>query len=349
MKLRLAEDRFDAGLIDEAQACLQEASALNAELPGIANLAAKLALARGDWVQAEQVLTRACERQPTDPESLYLLGTVHQKNRHWQAADRCYRRAALAQPNDRDYALALAENLLVLDRPGEALDWLQARRQSFADEPAYCVLLAQCHELLGQYAQAAKEYAVTLGQVGEVAWLCEALAYAYYWSGQLAPAAEAFERATALIEKDGEQLSTAVQIAWADCLLATNRPQQARQRLGVLVRDHPREARLWMFLAVAWEACGDSPRALSCAQTACGLEPKSLEARLLQAVLAERAGRPELAQQLLEGSHSLATQDLLRHEVEACLGLSPPQTDEADQWVGPPYVASYPSPRVFSP
>lgn len=350
VKLQMAQERFNAGLVDEAEACLREAAALNSQLEGVPILSAKLALARGDWVRAERILTAVCEQEPAPAEAFYLLGTVHQKNRHWSAADGCYRRAAEARPENLDYALAVAENLLVLDRPDEAKAWLQDRRPSFGDEPPYCLLMAQCHELLDEYAAAANQYAKVLGQLDDCAWLCEALGYAYYWSGQFAAAAENFDKAVTLTKQDGQQPSTEMQIAWADCLLATNRSQQALQRLGVLVREHPEQARLWMFLAVGWEACGDSERALNCAQQACFLEPDNVEAQLLQAVLADRAGRPELAKELLDESRTLAPEDMLRQEVEARLGFTPPDAEAAaDDWVGPPYVASQTEPQSLAP
>jgi tetratricopeptide (TPR) repeat protein len=346
VKLQMAQEQFNAGLMDEAEVCLREAAALNSELEGLPILSAKLALARGDWVRAERILTTECEGKAAPAEALYLLGTVQQKNRCWSAADGCYRRAAEAQPENLDYALAVGENLLVLDRQEEAKAWLEARRSNFGDQPPYCLLMAQCHELLGEYALAASQYAKVLGQLDDCAWLCEALGYAYYWSGQFAAAAENFEKAVTLSKQEGQQPSTEIQIAWADCLLATNRPQQALQRLGVLVREQPEQARLWMFLAVGWEACGDSERALNCAQQACALEPQNVEAQLLQAVLADRAGRPDLAKELLGDSRTLAPKDLLRQEVETRLGLSPPDVEAAsDDWVGPPYVASHSDPQ----
>jgi tetratricopeptide (TPR) repeat protein len=350
VKLQMAQEQFDAGLVDEAEACLREAAGLNSEMEGVPTLSAKLALARGDWVHAERMLTTECERKAAPAEAFYLLGTVHQKNRHWSAADACYRRAAEAQPENLDYALAVAENLLVLDRPDEAMAWLEERRPSFGDQPPYCLLMAQCHELSDEYAAAADCYAKVLGQLDDCAWLREALGYAYYWSGQFAAAAENFDKAVTLSQEEGQQPSTEIQIAWADCLLATNRPQQALQRLGVLVRERPGQARLWMFLAVGWEACGDSERALKCAQQACVLEPENVEAQLLQAVLADRAGRPDLAKELLDDSRTLAPEDLLRKEVQSRLGLPTPETAVAsDDWVGPPYVASQTEPQSFAP
>jgi predicted Zn-dependent protease len=113
-----------------------------------------------------------------------------------------------------------------------------------------------------------------------------------------------------------------MQLAHADCLLATGKPQQARQLLGVLIRDHPGQARLWLFLAVAWEACGDTPRALNCARRAGELEPDNVEAQLLSAVLSERAGQTELTKRLLDETRQLAPDNLLRKEVEARLGQS---------------------------
>ncbi len=321
VKLGLAEEQLRNGSAARALEQLDQVKELDPTLPGLAPMLAKAYLAEGQIPEAEAALREAAaENAPTDAQVNYLLGIIEQRRGAWRRAWGHYAAAAASEPRSLALALAEAEALLHLGGAEEACHYLIERVERFNQEPAFHWGLAEAYRAAGNLDAAAQSYR-TARELGEQdPDVTESLAWCLLRAGRFAAAAEEFRhllaeqgRSSYTTTVTAHQRRLSIELGLAKCLLEVGQPAEARERLAALTRSHEKEPGVWLALARASLACGDTERALKNAVRAAELDEQNVAARQLATYLAVKAGQGELAEQLARQAVAIGPQDAANH------------------------------------
>jgi len=120
---------IERGEMDAARRLAARATELNADQAGGLLFEARLALASEDEESALTSLLAASERRPLDSQVWRLLGRVQLRRGQTDAGLESLRRAFDYKPTDPRNAEALAEGLVALGRPAEALEVVERARE----------------------------------------------------------------------------------------------------------------------------------------------------------------------------------------------------------------------------
>src|SRR5271170_7281393 len=149
----LAADQYRNGNFDKCQATLDEALRLTPQNGNLHILAARLAIEQGSLETAEKQLEQAKKLDPANPEADYLTGVVLQRWQQPEQAFEAYDAAVKKNPDELSYLMAKAEMLVVLNRPVEALELLQAKVVYFEHSAAIRDAVGQLLVQQGRYAE----------------------------------------------------------------------------------------------------------------------------------------------------------------------------------------------------
>lgn len=201
INLLLARAYVGAGRDKDAEALLAAAPAgqNDEELVYTAGLAS---LGAADQAAAVQHFQQAATLDPNDARPLYHLALLSESSAAGRAqADALLHHAVQLDPGNRTVVLALARLLLTTDKAEEAKTRLLALPPSFADEVERSTLLgvalASTNELTRAIPQL--QHAVSLNP--ELGLAHNVLGFCFFRSGDYAPAAESFHRASNLEPK----------------------------------------------------------------------------------------------------------------------------------------------------
>jgi tetratricopeptide (TPR) repeat protein len=310
VRLSLAEDQLRNGRFDDAEAELARVALDDPECPGLRLSQVRLAVARGQFAQAEPLLWDIVETEPPNAEAYYLLGAALQHAGQLEQAVSSYSTAAALDPKSHEYHFAVAECFLSAGEPESALRWLdeQSDVPGLLESPDYHRLRGQVYRLLDEQARAAQAYEMAVLLGAEDPYTRKDLAFAYLSQGDYAAALELLEP---LID-EAEEPSPALLMAAARCYIETGRARQARAVLGALVRNHD-DPWAWMLLAQASARCGDPAAAIKNAEQAVAMSPDSPAAIQLLAGLAVQADDLPRALRAAEDAITLAPTDPLNY------------------------------------
>jgi Tfp pilus assembly protein PilF len=225
MATNLAEGCYQRGELARARQHIEEVVKNGAQYAPAYQLAARLAVEKGEFDKAGDYAATAVRIDPDSPEAHYILGTVHQTLSHLEEALEEFTVAAELGRSDGKYALAQAEMLVALDKPEEALTVLRAAVDRLPGKADAHTALGDVLTLLKQYEEAAGSYRIALRLSPSQAGLKERLATALYRSGAYAEAEPILADLGAVEPTRGA--------AWildmrATCLMATGHTAEAR-------------------------------------------------------------------------------------------------------------------------
>lgn len=279
IKSQVAADKFAAGELDDAQKQLEEALELDPALPEANLLQARILIERGETASAVQALHVARANGATGPETDYLAGLIAQRYGRLDEALSAYRQASGRDPMNAHYVAAVAETLVGLERPAEALRLVQDRWTDFEHNATLRALAGQIHSLLGQYEQAADDYREAVRIASEDSTLKIQFGVALTLAGQYLEAASVL---TAAIETDQQPPAFAL-IALGRAQTELRQFDDAKATLRRATQRFSASHAAWTGLARASLAGGDLLTAREAASRAVQLKNPRPDARLLLA------------------------------------------------------------------
>ncbi len=310
LKYQLAVDSFKSGQIDQSYERLQESLALDPKAAPAYALLGKILLERGEVASAAQALERAAEygdaRQGEVP---YLRGLIAQRYERLDEALSWYRQAAFAEPMNAHYVVSVAETLVALGRPTEALALARSRWTDFEHNATLRSLTASIEMLLGQYEEAADAYREAFRLAPEDDVLRWRLGSALVLAKRYEEAAEVLACAS---ERGKDPPATAL-LDLGQASVELGRPDHAKTVLRQAVSQEPTLVSGWLWLVRASLACNDLTTARRSAQEAARLDPDNDEHHLLLAYVCLRQQDYPAA--------TTAIQVVLRHHPQDPLAL----------------------------
>ena len=286
--MRMAQQQFDTGDLDQAEKTLLEAISVDAANPHLHILAGRLALERGQLERAYQRLDLARELDEKLSPAAYYQGIVLQRWKKFDLALQCYEQAYELEPDNVAYLLAVGEMLVALDRSGDAVARLKDKADYFAQNAGIRAAIAQLHAMRKEYERAAWWMRQASLLAPDDAKLREDLAMLQLSAGQTDEAIESLEGLCAAeMVHERRDLFVALAAAYQQA----GRPGEARKAYLKLTRANPRDADAWLALGeLAW-AGNDLGSALTAAQRVMAVAPKRHEGFLLAGMVWQKRGR----------------------------------------------------------
>lgn len=158
VKFRLARQQYHAGQFAEAVKTISESLVEDPSQTDAYVLLAESNLELGKPASAEAALQRAVAAGLQSADLTYMQGVVHELRGQKEEALTAYRRARQSDPREVDFLVAEAECLVVLNRPKEALQLLDANLDVLDDDGSVAALAAHVAALLGDSDAAIKRY-----------------------------------------------------------------------------------------------------------------------------------------------------------------------------------------------
>lgn len=307
VRLKVAEDQLAAGRLADAAAELAEAVEIDPDNAHAALMSARLSLARGELEAAMKWLDKAEPELRRDPDFLLLRGMVMTARGETDLAVDDYADAFAADPSDDELALAYARALLTAGRLDEARAFLVENESRLASHTDYYLLLGDVYVALDT-PEAAVNAFTTAERFGELPdHTREIYAALLLQMKRYREAIHMFEQ----LEKTDEEPSRAVTIGMARALLGVKRPDEARQKLALLLRKSEDDAEVWKLLAQATAASGEFRPAVLAAERATELATDDVESYQLLATIAGRDGQWDVAQNAIRRASALSPDDVL--------------------------------------
>lgn len=308
VKAQLASDQLADGNVEDAANEIRSARRLDPDSMELAVLQARVDLAGGRTAEAQKLLEMVASRgERSTPvvraEAAHLRGVIAQQRQRWEEALGHYRTAAGLNPRELAYQMAIVDTLQQLGRVEQALSLLSSHEQEFGHEPGYLSRLAECHELSGNWSEAAAAWRrVAEGPASRkdpaaADEFNERLALALLRCGQ---SAEARLLLTELAARQGEKASASLRLALADTLLDARDARAARDQLTPVVQADPYNAGAWRRLAQCHAQLGEFEPALAAVERALAVDDTDSAALELAAAISFRAGKTEQARRYAE-------------------------------------------------
>ncbi len=287
----VGEEHFKAGSLDKAQSCAMESLSMNSDYLPARMLLAKVLLGRGRYEAAAEQLQKAetllvtpksdADAHPMGAEIAYLLGEALERSGKYAEALQCYQKSRAMDPSNDAYVMASAEVLVSMGQPKGALELLEVRLQRIgaSSEPPMLILAGEVAMLAGDYAMAADFFQQCLdmsndrdsdpqgtGKPGRS--VRESLAKAYFFAGNYRQTIESLKQipdnvATATGSESSPARRGWVRIMMGDSYMALNRPRDAKAEYESAVTIEPGDWPVWLSLAKAAVADGDTRRGIS--------------------------------------------------------------------------------------
>jgi tetratricopeptide (TPR) repeat protein len=284
----LASDQYRNGNFDKCQATLDEALRLTPDNANLHILAARLAIEQGSLEMAETHLEQAKKLDPTNPEADYLTGVVLQRWQQPQQAYEAYDAAVKKNPDELSYLMAKSEMLVVLNRPVEALELLQAKVVYFEHSAAIRDAVGQLLVQQGRYGEGIAALRQASILAGDDQTIREHLALALYFAKQYADAAEDL---AALLKDPAYAKRADLFAALGQCQSQCGRLPEARESLDTATDLDASCAGYWLSLGRVALQVNDLPTAEMAAGRSLKIEADSSEAQCLLGYVRLRQGK----------------------------------------------------------
>lgn len=154
-KLKIAQQQFDTGDLEQSETTLVEALIADPENPKLHLLAGRIELEKGLLERSYHRLNDALKYDETLHEAYYFRGIVHQRWKQFDKAFESYQQAYLNESDNVSYLIAVSEMMVALDRIDEAISLLKEKVFYFDQNAGIRMALSQLHETKGDFESAA--------------------------------------------------------------------------------------------------------------------------------------------------------------------------------------------------
>jgi tetratricopeptide (TPR) repeat protein len=293
----MAMQAFLAGDLDKASRKAEASRTLSPENPKIAVLEGRIAIERGLMGEALLALRRAIDLDEGDVEAHYYMGVVSERLNEYENAMTHFARAAELEPYNAQHAVAAGEMLIDLGRTDEAESFLESCESS---EHA-----AGVQQLLGHIAMINENPALACERFGRARLLAPSdgailsdLASAQMAAGRFAEAETNLSHLLRDPENAGRRDLLHMK---AECLLALNRPVDAREIYRTLSSGTGEsDARAWIGIARTAYQIRDEKTFRRAASRVIAIDPADPEGYMLYAAIQRERSEFAAALQTLD-------------------------------------------------
>ncbi|MBK8914927.1 MAG: tetratricopeptide repeat protein [Phycisphaerales bacterium] len=325
LKYELASSELRRGRTDSALQLAHEALGLSPSDARHLELLARTYLSRADFPSARRLLEPARTLHPRDAGIAYLLGTVYERERNWDAAIITYGDAAALDPSRLEHCLALAQARAQSGDAERAWQTLLAGKARFRDQPAWHIARAELALREGRLSGAAEAFrdAQRLGH--ESREIRAALGLCLYWLERYEEALVQLEPLARSMVQDGWATGSnaaaaeskasggigpdALIGALAGSLIAIGESQRAEGLLTRATQTRSGDAGLWTLLATARLDTGRAAAAVDAARFATRIDPRCVEAWCVLVAALQADDRVGEAREALRAVRGIAPDD----------------------------------------
>ena len=284
-----AERALNAGDVGMASARIQEiAAGLSSNAHGQLVMARTL-IAKGQFLEAGEMLTLLAEAFPDEAEVDIVIGTLAEAPARWEMARVAYGRALEKAPESVSAVLLLARIELVLGLPANAAALLERKLAVLPNVRELQEALGEAYLAGGDYELAAEWYSVALDHDPQVGPLRVRLAFAQSLSGQH------LEALRTIREVSETEVPPYVELALARSALIVDEAEEAVFWLDRYLNAFPDDVSAWVDLARAHLLQDGDRASLEALRSALRLDPGRADALLILGHLRMRAGQHQLA------------------------------------------------------
>jgi tetratricopeptide (TPR) repeat protein len=242
---------------------------------------AKVQLAKHDLKSAEESIWQVLSSNPTNAESILLLGTVRAEQQRYSEAEKLFSRVVELDPKVAAGHIALGKTYLAEDKIAPALEQYKEAEQLAPDNTDVRVTTARLYAATGDCALAM----MSLDAIPSASFPAEAVPIK---AGCLL----AFGHQNDAIRLAAQAKSPALALALAEVFITAKLPEEAFKLLNKAVASGKRPpARFYFVKAKSLDATGDETGALENFERALTLDPGSEEFTLALAELYSRQGK----------------------------------------------------------
>lgn len=305
--LKLAQQQFDTGDLEQAEKTLVEAMAVDISNPALHVLSGRIAIERGQLERAHDRFATALEMDPKQVSAHYYQGVVLQRWQRYDAALAAYTKAYDQQSDNIAFLLAMSEMYVALDRQPEAIALLESKVAYFDQNASIRGAIGQLYFMAGNYTKAADYLKQASYLSPDNLQLLENLATAQLAAGQGAEAVRNLERlANEPDSKDRPGIKRMLAMAYE----RADRLSEASKVYIELTRQDPRDVDAWYKLASLSLVRNDTSAALSAAERVMALDGNRAEGYLIAALVWQKRGRLDQAIRLFDRAAALSPQNV---------------------------------------
>ena len=254
IKLQLARQQYEQGLVDEAIEFIQESLGWNANSGEAHLLLAKCYLEQNKISAAHRAAQKAADIMEESSELESIEGMVAERMGQYGLAVNHYHRARMIDDTVVEYLMSEAECLVSSGKPEQAQALLVSRVMDYGNDPSIHALLGEIALHIGDRESALESFSVALdaGRLDPV--MTEEYALLAVEMKRYGEALAVFEPMLSNREK---KASGSIIRASAKCMLELERMEEAKELLrDHLARDHD-DLEAWYLLAKAGIVSGD--------------------------------------------------------------------------------------------
>lgn len=280
---QMAQQQFLAGELDKAHKTIDRSLTLNDKVPKSHVLKGRILLEKGQLENARLCFLEAERLDEKTVDAQYFLGIVHERyNEPEQALER-YTKATTLDTTNAQYVIASSDMMIQLGRVDEAKAYLETKRANFQYNAAIRQSLGQIALLRQDHRLAAELFGEAHTLAPDDAHVLEDLVRAQMACSQFA---DAEVNLRALLSKEGYGERRDLKHLQAKCLIAVNRPVEARQLLVELTSDSEggRDVDAWVDLGNASYILKDKTRLRNVALRLTAMAPTRHEGYMFRGV-----------------------------------------------------------------
>ena len=291
---QMAMQHYQAGDLDKALKACERSLLLNPEVPKSHVLRGRIMLEKGRLEDARQSFAQAEKLDPNNLDAQYFQGILAERTGQPEQALIRYNKAAELDPSNVQYVIAAAEMHISAGRLDDAEKLLNQRRSSFDNSAAMRQIYGHIAMLRSDYPNAVRYFNEALLLAPKDARVLEDLVNAQVAAGQFADAEYNLQ---VLLDDDANKERRDLKMTRARCLVAVNRPVEARSVLQELVGDRAggRDVRAWTELGQVAALLKDRVTLRQAAARVMALAPDKSDGFELQALSLRLQGKNDEA------------------------------------------------------
>lgn len=328
MLYQAAEQQYKVGELTKCRESLKKAIEADPEHPyaPLFVLTGRVELEGGSLERAATALKKAVEIDGKNAEGYYLLGVVYQRWQKFEEASGYYSQAADKKPEEATYAVAAAEMLIANGQLEEAKEFLSTKMYYFEQSAAMRIALARIATLQGDAAGAARNYRDAVLLLPEDKTLSFNYALALFDAGKYTEASKILEglrydpptlpKARKASAEDAETDAKAavsnkvsLLITLGECYVNMKRPVDARDCFQEAIRAQPANATAFLALGKTCLMTGEYQIVIEAADRVLRLDPRNVDAMILQAAVQQKEKKWNDAMVTLAGAAKITPKD----------------------------------------
>jgi len=291
---QMAQQQFLAGDLDKAAKTIDKSLALNPKVPKSHVLKGRILMEKGQLEQARMCFLEAEKLEPTTVDAQYYLGIVHERFSEPQLAFDRYSKAIELDSTNPQYVVAASDMLVQLDQLDDAEKFLHSKRSNFEYNSALRQSLGNISMLRGDFVKATGYYDEARLLAPDDMQVLEDLVRAQIASINYADAESNIRK---LLASERYASRRDLRHQQAKCLIALNRPVEARQLLIELTSDTEggNDIEAWVDLGNAAYVLKDKVRLRNVALRLTAMSPDRHEGYMFRGVIQTIDGNPTAA------------------------------------------------------